>query len=170
MMMAFYNVPSALLENAASLPGGFNSVRINFSRDLVARNQIADNWDYYAVNSMHAFRANSLQYRASPYFKYLMKAFRNPSEYPFFDRFWKMVSSADQDKEVNVDQFSYQHSEFGHLKYLASTTVGITSFGNLFLTQNIPLDEHTQEVFATLMSKAGFGVTQFAPWPEKQMI
>lgn len=170
MMIAFYNVPSSLLENAASIPGGFNAVRINFSRDLVARNQIADHWDYYAVNSMHAFRANSLQYRAKPYFKYLMKAFRNPAEFPFFDRFWKMVSSTDQDKEVNVDQFSYQHSEFGHLKYLASTTVGITSFGNLFLTQNIPLDEHTEDVFAQLSSKAGFGVAQFAPWPEKQMI
>ena len=81
-----------------------------------------------------------------------------------------MVSSADQDKEVNVDQFSYHHGEFGHLKYLASTTVGITSFGNLFLTQNIPLDEHTEDVFTQLKLKAGLGAAQFAPWPEKQMI
>jgi transcriptional regulator with XRE-family HTH domain len=170
MMIAFYNVPASILENAASIPGGLNAVRLNFSRNLVARNRIADNWDYYAVNSMHAFRANSLQYRARPYFKYLMKAFRNPVEYPFFDRYWKMVSSSDQDKEVNIDQFSYHHSEFGPIKYLASTTVGITSFGNLFLTQNIPLDERTEEVFAQLRLKAGRGVAQFAPWPEKQMI
>jgi transcriptional regulator with XRE-family HTH domain len=170
MMIAFYNVPSSILENAARIPGGFNTVRLNFGRDLLARNRISDNWDYYAVNSMHAFRANSLQYRAKPYFKYLMKVFRNPTEYPFFDRFWKLVSSADQDKEVNVDQFSYQHSEFGQLKYLASTTVAITSFGNLFLTQNLPLDEHTEDVFTQLRLKAGLGVEQFASWPVKQMI
>lgn len=170
MMIAFYNVPPSVLDTAAKIPGGFNAVRLNFGRDLVARNRVSDNWDYYAVNSMHAFRANSLQYRAKPYFKYLMKAFRNPADFPFFDRFWKMVSSSDQDKEVNVDQFSYQHSDFGHLKYLASTTVAITSFGNLFLTQNLPLDEHTEEVFTQLRSKVGLGVEQFASWPEKKMV
>lgn len=167
MTIAFYDVPSSIMESAANIPGGFNAVRLNFSRDRLARSRISDNWDYYAVNSMHAFRANSLQYRAKPYFKYLMDAFRNPAEYPFFDRFWKLVSSTDQDKEVNVDQFSYHHSEYGHLKYLASTTVAITSFGNLFLTQNIPLDERTEEVFAQLRLKAGLGVARLAPWPEK---
>jgi transcriptional regulator with XRE-family HTH domain len=170
MMIAFYGIPPSVVKSAASIPGGFNAVRINFGRDLLARNRIADHWDYYAVNSMHAFRANSLQYRAKPYFKYLMKMFRNPAEYPFFDRFWKMVSSTDQDKEVNVDQFSYLHSEFGHLKYLASTTVAVTSFGNLFLTQNLPLDEHTEAVFTQLRLKAGLGVTRFASWPEKHMV
>lgn len=169
MMLAFYDVPSSMLEAAAGIPGGYNTARLNFGRDLIARNHISDHWDYYATNSMRAFRANSLQYRAQPYFKYLMKAFRNPVEYPFFDRFWKRVSSTDHDNEVNLDQFSYYHNEFGHLKYIASTTTAITSFGNLFLTQNLPLDEHTEEVFNQLKLKAGLGVVQLAPWPEKPM-
>ncbi len=169
MMMAFYNVPPSMFETAAKIPGGYNTTRLNFGRDLVGRKHVVDNWDHYAINSMGAFRANSLLYRAKPYFKYLMKNFRNPIEYPFFDRYWKLVSSTEQDKEMRVDHFSYYHSVFGRLKYIASMTIAITSFGNLFLVQNLPLDEHTDEVFTELKRNAGMGIVRFAPWPEKSM-
>ncbi len=169
MMIAFYNVPPSMMETAASVPGGYNTMRLNFGRDLVGRTQVTDNWDNYALNSMRAFRENSLLYRAKPYFKYLMKVFRNPKEYPFFDRYWKMVSSTEQDKEMKVDHFSYYHNIFGPLSYIASMTTAITSFGNLYLVQNLPLDEHTDEVFTQLKLQAGTGVVRFAPWPEKPM-
>ncbi len=164
MMLAFYDIPPAMFEDAAQTPGGYNTARINFGRDLIGRNRVADNWDQYALNSMHAFRVNSLRYRAHPYFKYLMKAFRNPIEYPFFDRFWKMVSSTEQDREANVDYFSYTHPSFGDLNYVASTITAVTSTGELFLIQNVPLDEHTDRVFEQLKS-AGRGAVRFAPWP-----
>jgi len=169
MMLAFYNVPAALMETAASVPGGYSTIRLNFGRDLVGRRHVTDNWDQYALNSMRAFRENSLRYRARPYFKYLMKAFRNATDYPFFDRYWKLVSSTEQDKDVRVDYFSYHHKDFGLLKYIASMTITITSFGNLFLIQNLPLDEHTDDVFTQLKQKAGTGVIRLAPWPEKPM-
>jgi transcriptional regulator with XRE-family HTH domain len=169
MMLALYDVPSSMIEDATRIPGGYNTTRLNFGRELLGRTRVTDNWDTYALNTMRAFRENSLRYRAWPYFKYLMKAFRNPVEYPFFDRYWKLVSSMEQDKEVNVDHFSYIHSKFGSLSYLASTTVGITSFGNLFLVQNLPLDQHTEEAFNQLKSQSGFGVAKFASWPEKNM-
>lgn len=168
MMLAFYNIPPAMFENAAEIPGGYNTARINFGRDLVGRNHTADNWEQYALNSMHAFRVNSLRYRAHPYFKYLMKAFRNPVEYPFFDRFWKMVSSTEQDREANVDYFSYTHPVFGRLNYVASTITAVTSSGELFLIQNVPLDEHTDRIFDQLKD-AGTGAVRFAPWPQKPM-
>jgi transcriptional regulator with XRE-family HTH domain len=167
IMLAFYNVPPSMLENAPNIPGGYNSVRVNFGQDLVGRRQVTDNWDQYALNSMRAFRENSLRFRAKPYFKYLMKTFRNPVEYPFFDRYWKLVSSTEQDKDVKIDHFAYRHSDFGPLKYIASMSVAITSFGNLFLVQNLALDEHTDDVFTQLKQKAGPGVVRFAPWPEK---
>jgi hypothetical protein len=118
---------------------------------------------------MRAFRENSLRYRAKPYFKYLMKNFRNPTEYPLFDRYWKLVSSTEQDKEMRVDYFCYRHNEFGPLKYVASLTTAVTSFGSLLLVQNLPLDEHTDEVFDQLKCKVGTGAVRFAPWPEKPM-
>lgn len=169
MMLAFYDVPPSLIETAASVPGGYNTTRLNFGRASVAHSQVTDNWDNYALKSMRSFRENSLQFRAKPYFKQLMKAFRNPSEYPYFDRYWKLVSSTEQDKETNVDQFSYCHERFGSLNYVASTTLAVTSFGNLYLVQNLPLDQHTEEVFAELKTRAGMGVARFASWPEKLM-
>jgi len=169
MMLAFYNVPPSMIESAANVPGGYNTTRLNFGRESLAHTQVTDNWDSYALKSMRSFRENSLQYRANPYFKYLIKAFRNPVEYPFFDRFWKLVSSTEQDKEVNIDQFSYSHNEFGLLNYVASTTIAITSFGNVYLIQNLPLDQHTEDLFNQLKLQAGLGVARFAPWPEKSM-
>jgi hypothetical protein len=169
IMAAFYRVPASMAESAAKIPGGYNTTRLNFGRDLIGRSRVTDNWDQYALNSMRAFRENSLRYRAKPYFKYLMKAFRNPAEYPFFDRYWKLVSSMEQDKDARVDYFSYHHAEYGLLKYIASMTVAVTSFGNLFLVQNLPLDEHTNEVFSRLKQETGVGVLRFAPWPEKPM-
>ena len=168
MMLAFYDIPPDMFENASRIPGGYNTARINFGRALIGRNHASDNWEQYALNSMHAFRVNSLRYRAHPYFKYLMKAFRNPIEYPFFDRFWKMVSSTEQDREANVDYFSYTHPALGRLNYVASTITAVTSSGELFLIQNVPLDEHTDRVFDQLKN-AGTGAIRFAPWPEKNM-
>jgi transcriptional regulator with XRE-family HTH domain len=170
MMLALYNVPHSVIETAAGIAGGYNTTRLNFGRESLARAQVTDNWDEYALNSMRAFREGSLQFRAKPYFKYLIKTFRNPAEYPFFDRYWKMVSSIEQDKEVNVDHFSYHHNEFGPINYVACTTTALTSFGNLFLIQNLPLDQRTEELFNELKSKAGLGVVRCAPWPDKPRI
>lgn len=169
IMLTLYAVPASIIETAAKIPGGYNTARLNFGRDSLARVHVTDNWESYALQSMRSFRENSLQYRAKPYFKYLMKAFRNPVEYPFFDRFWKLVSVADEDKEVSLDKFSYVHNEFGLLTYITSTTTAVTSFGNLSLIQNLPLDEHTEDVFHQLKIKAGLGVVRFAPWPDKPM-
>jgi transcriptional regulator with XRE-family HTH domain len=169
-MLSFYKIPQAMFESAPKVAGGYNAIRVNFGGDLVSRGRVTDNWDNYALNSMRSFRVNSLRYRAQPYFKYLMKHFRNPNEYPLFDRYWKLVSSTEQDKETNVDQFDYNHSEFGPLSYLASNITAITSFGELILIQNVPLDEDTDRVFTQLKSAVGEGIVRFAPWPEKPML
>lgn len=168
-ILVLFKLPPTLLENAERIPGGFNAIRLTFGRELVARTQIAENWENYAINTMRAFREMSLRYRAKPYFQYLMKSFRNPNEYPFFDRFWKLVSSTEQDKEANMDHFVYRHAEFGEIKYISSTTFTVTAFGELFLNQYLPLDGRTFEVFEKLAQAGGEGVVRFAPWPNKPM-
>lgn len=169
MMIAFYDVPQEMMRSAVKIPGGFNTTRLNFGRDMLARTQVMDHWDQYALNSMRTFRENSLRYRAHPYFKYLMKLFRDPAEFPFFDRYWKLVSSMEQDRDVTIDHMQYRHNKFGSLSYIASTSAVVTSFGNLFLIQNLPLDEYTEEMFTQLKLKAGLGVVRFASWPEKPL-
>ena len=169
IILSFFKLPLHFVEQADKIPGGYNTVRFNFSKELVARSHVIDNWDRFALNSMRSFRENSLRYRAQPYFKYLMKIFRNQNEYPLFERYWKMVSSSEQDKEATTDQFSYRHGEFGQIKYISSSTVSITSFGELFLIHYLPLDQSTGQVFEKLAQQAGQGVTRFAPWPEKKI-
>jgi len=169
IILSFFRVPPHILETAAQIPGGYNTVRVNFGKESTMRDQIESNWDGYALNSMRSFREHSLRYRAQPYFKYLMKAFRNPVEYPLFDRYWKMVSSTEQDKEINTDSFAFHHDQFGDVKYTASSTVTITSFGELFLIQYLPLDERTSQIFEQIAKGAGQGVMRVAPWPVKDM-
>ena len=169
MILSFFKLPAEFVTDADKIPGGYNTVRFNFSKYLVARSQVVDNWDRFALYSMRTFRENSLRYRAQPYFKYLMKIFRNQNEYPLFERYWKMVSSIEQDKEASTDHFSYLHAEFGAIKYISSPIISITSFGELFLIQYLPLDEKTSQVFDQLARQAGQGVTRFASWPEKRM-
>ncbi len=167
ILLSFFKIPPSILEDAANVPGGYNTTRFNFGKELLARNHVLDNWENYALNSMSAFRENSLRYRAQPYFKYLMKNFRNPIEYPFFDRYWKMVSSLQQDNESSQDEFSYQHNEFGEVKYVSSSIISITSYGELFSVQYLPLDERTSQTFEQIAVEAGQGVMGFAPWPMK---
>lgn len=167
IILSLFRLPVEFVEPASQIPGGYNTARFNFGKDLVARSHVIDNWDGFALNSMRTFRENSLRYRAQPYFKYLMKIFRNGNEYPLFERYWKLVSSVEQDKEANTDYFSYLHDEFGQIKYMSSSTVSITSFGELFLIHYLPLDESTSQVFEQLAHQAGQGVTTFAPWPVK---
>lgn len=169
VILSFFNIPPEFVEKAGETPAGYNISRFSFGKDLVARSTVIGNWDQFALNSMRAFRENSLRYRAQPYFKYLMKLFRNQNEYPLFDRYWKMVSSSEQDKEVDTDFYSYQHSEFGEVKYMSSSIVSITSFGELYLVQYLPLDAGTSQLFEQLAQKAGQGANTFAPWPEKPM-
>jgi transcriptional regulator with XRE-family HTH domain len=169
IILSFFKTPPQFIEQADKIPGGYNTIRFDFGKDRAARTNILDHWDRYALFSMRTFRENSLRYRARPYFKYLMKIFRNQNEYPFFERYWKMVSSIEQDKEASTDHFAYQHAEFGEVKYVSSATVSITSFGELFLIHYLPLDQRTSQIFEQLAQEAGQEVRTFAPWPDKRM-
>jgi transcriptional regulator with XRE-family HTH domain len=169
IILSFFRIPTEFVEKAGQIPAGYNVCRFSFGKDLVARSLVIENWEQFALNTMRAIRENSLRYRARPYFKYLMKIFRNQNEYPLFDRYWKLVSSVEQDKEVNTDTYAYRHREFGEIKYISSSVVSITSFGELIFVQYLPLDQRTSQVFEDLAQSAGQGATTFAPWPEKKI-
>ena len=167
ILLSFFKLPQEFVDQASQVPAGYNMCRFSYGKDLIGRSLIIENWDQFAFNSMRAFRENSLRYRAQPYFKYLMKLFRNQNEYPFFDRYWKMVSSIEHDKEINTDYYAYHHAEFGDITYISSSVVSITSFGELILVQYLPLDASTSQLFERLAQQTGPGIERFASWPEK---
>jgi transcriptional regulator with XRE-family HTH domain len=165
----FFQVPLEVVQNAALVAGGYNALRLVFGKDLVERTHFLTNWDDYATNTMRFFREASLRYRARPYFRYPIEAFRNPIEYPLFDRYWKIVSSVEKDRAANFDLFVYDHDIFGHLEYATATTICMTAHGELLLNQYMPADDRTKEVFDQMIAQAGAGVIRYAPWPEKPM-
>ena len=165
----FFQVPMDMVQSAASVPAGYNSVRLVFGKNLAQRTHFRTNWEAYAVESMRSFRELSLRYRAEPYFRYLINAFRNPVEYPLFNRYWKIVSSTESDRNANYARFVYDHDMFGHLEYAATTTTCLTAYGELMLTQYFPTDERTAQAFAQILEQSGSGAIRYAPWPDKPM-
>lgn len=166
-MLAMFKVEQPMIDYLAQVPRGFNSVHLTFGKGLFAQSQIDWNWDQYAFNTMRGFREVSLRYRNHPYFIYLLKSFRNPEEYPFFNRFWKMTASAQEDKEANWDFLEYKDKTFGYMKYIATTTIFITYFGELYFIKYFALNENTNKIFNELANKFGTEMLQFASWPEK---
>ena len=169
-VIRFFNVPTAMLENASQIPAGYNAMRMTFNKDLVGRTHVSDNWDDYAMSTLLSYRVSTLRYRAKPYFKYLIKIFRNPVEYPLFDRYWKRVSSLEQDRIMNTDIFSYYHQTYGEINYLTFGITTMTSFGELFLSTYLARDDHTNQIFEGLIKDGGDEVLRLAPWPQKQFI
>jgi transcriptional regulator with XRE-family HTH domain len=169
-VLRFYHIPTAMIESARQMPGGFNTMRFTFSNELVGRTHLSDaDWDNFATSSMLTYRDTTLRYRADPYFKYLMKTFRDPAKYPLFDRYWKRVSTVEQDKSMNSDLFEYSHTTYGHIKHLSMGITTTTAFGELFTATYMPLNAHTKAVFDELMSDGGDEIVRLAPWPEKPM-
>jgi hypothetical protein len=92
-----------------------------------------------------------------------MKAFRNPVEYPFFDRYWKLVSSTEEDKG-ECGLFSYHHNGFGD-NVPASSTVSITSW-RIVPHSLSPCDDHTPGLQSNKEADWRRGY-RFAPWLRK---
>lgn len=167
---AYFSIPSEMIATSDQLPGGYNIMRMTFNRELVARTQVADHWDDYALATMLTYRAYTLRYRATSYFRYLLKTFRDPIEYPLFDRFWKRATSVETDRTINTDYFNYRHQAYGPVYYMTTPIVTYTAFGELYITVYQPLDMHTTTVFNQIYSATGNGVVRLAPWPEKKML
>lgn len=101
VMMALFHVTDELVASLAGIPHAYNSIHMTFGKNPISRTTLEKDWEHFALSGMRGFRELSLRYRAHPYFQYLMKVFRDPVEYPFFERFWKMAASVEEDKDAN---------------------------------------------------------------------
>jgi len=166
---AFFQMPLEMMAEARNKPAGMNVIRMVFGRDLMARTHVQTNWEQVATSAMRSFREASLCRRADPHYQYLLRAFRDPEEYPLFDRFWRIASSMEADRDSALERFEFDHINFGHLNYTAVKTLCMTSEGELHINQFIPTDAPTKAVFDRLAERNGAGVIRGAPWPVKSM-
>ena len=161
------------LERAAELaatPGGLTLIHFVYNEEIGLRRTAIENWEKVAVATTRAFREATLRYRGTPYFKYLMKRFRNPRLYPAFDRFWRRAAALAEDRYSTVDSFSYRHSTYGWVDFYVSALVTTTPHCDLYLCECLPVDEPTAEVCRQIIERVGTGAYRFASWPEKRMV
>jgi transcriptional regulator with XRE-family HTH domain len=168
MILEFLKVSPKVIEQAPLIPGGYSSLRITCGDML--RSTIPAGYENIILTSMRDFREISLRYRARPYFQYLMKEFRNPRKYPWFERAWRKASLVDEDKTMAIDFMSIHHTLHGQLNYYATSSVTFTPYGELFLVQYLSADVQTSAVFEHLAHTVGNEIFHFAPWPEKKMV
>ncbi len=142
--LAFRFIYSILERQSTFDPGGYNQM---------------------ALTLMRAFREVSLRYRATPRYQALVREFRNISNYPLFERYWRKAASAETDKESMMDMFELDHTVYGRLRCLSSSSVTITPYGELFLTHTMPVDKHTALTFIDIADKVGRQVVRITPWP-----
>lgn len=168
IMLALLQVSAETIAQASQIPGGYCSLRVTCG-DLL-RTTIPAGYEDFVLANMRDFREISLRYRARPYFQYLMKEFRNPKKYPWFERAWQKAALVNDDKATTIDRFSFQHAIYGPLSYYSTASISFTAYGELYLVQYLPVDAQTTAVFEQLANTVGTQAVAFAPWPEKKMI
>jgi hypothetical protein len=168
IMLALLQVSPEVIAQAPLIPGGYCSLRVTCGEML--KTAIPTGYEAYVLTSMRDFREISLRYRARPYFQYLMKEFRNPKKYPWFERAWQKAALVDDDKAMTIDSFSLYHAQYGQLTFYSTASVTPTSYGELYLAHYLPADAQTAAAFEQLANSVGTEVVPFAPWPEKKMV
>ena len=97
----------------------------------------------------------------------LMHEYRNVQKYPLFDRYWRRVSTIEDDKASTLNSLEIEHETYGSLRFTVSVSVTLTSYGELFLSHYFPLDHLTASTVIRIAEKVGNEVLFLSPWPQK---
>jgi transcriptional regulator with XRE-family HTH domain len=170
LIVELFRLPVEGVEELRKIPGGLTVIRLIHGQERRLFATAGEQWEAFAINNMRVFRENSLRYRARPYFKYLMREFRDPKKYPSFQRYWRLASTLGEEAESRINEYLYTHPEHGGLSYHVYSSLDTTPHGELYLYQLVPTDEHTTEVFEDLAHRFGTRAHRMAPWPEKIMV
>ena len=162
-----FHAPLEHLAEIAAAPGGLTLVHLLYDESLGLRRALGEHWEPLAIAVICDFRAATLRYRAQPYFKQLLRRFRNPRLYPAFDRFWRRSATMDEDRFSTLTYLSYPDAVHGQLSYCVSTLEMATAYGGLYLNQCLAMDQGTADSFSRIIERVGAQAYRFASWPEK---
>lgn len=166
-LIEFYGAPSALLQNANEIVGGYNIMRYifdplsNFS-ELIGD----DSWERLALINVRYFRRRTLRVRSKPYFSSLMKELLNNKKYPSFERYWrKMLFESYDDFSLPIQRSDPNDA---HSFVSVESLLALTPYGELYLHQTLPLNKKTAKRIEKITNQAGEGYMQFALFPDKR--
>jgi transcriptional regulator with XRE-family HTH domain len=146
-------------------PTGFNIMRDVFSLERELRSKVmGQHWDSIARRNLMHFRESTLQYRSTPYFRYLLGDLLS---LPQFRRYWNEVQFTKDDHFLSGDWIWFESPEWGALKYLVTTVVALTTYGKLELCVYVPASPNTATATNRIIKPPGLTVHRLAPWPEK---
>ena len=170
--LALFDFTEDLQKEAPRLVGGYNIMRVVFSKKSPYRDALAkEQRERYITQNLQFFKTITLPHRASPYFNYLMKGFRKDKEMSMFNAYYtERASSDDEDFYIEDEVLSLNHERLGQLRCYSPSTTALTPAGNLYLLTYIPADLPTLRVFSQLAEVYGAGVVRMASWPQKSIV
>jgi transcriptional regulator with XRE-family HTH domain len=172
IVLNLFEFSENLREIAPNIIGGYNLLRFVFSERSQFNKILGKGHEKYLMQSIRFFRAISLQYRASPYYEYLLSAFRKDRDMALFRRYYTREDSESEqdDYYFESERFTLEHADFGNLDFYSPSVSPIsTGQGNLYLIIHVPASALTVQACALLAQKHSPGALRLAPWPEKEM-
>lgn len=166
LLEIFQMEPETLKMMIRSL-GSFNNLHFVYGM-LQSQQALADEYSKSALDSIRAFREGSIRYRTDPYYQEMLKKFRDPKQYPLFERYWRRVTTLDEDKEISLSPLQVYHQKYGTLSLTMTSSVSLTPYGELFLTYFLPMDETTSSAIASMIESVGKKAIRLISWPDKK--
>jgi transcriptional regulator with XRE-family HTH domain len=166
-MIDFYGVPTALLENANNIIGGYNLMRYIFDplsnfTEIIS----GDSFERLALVNVHYFRRRTLRVRSKPYFSSLMAELLNNKKYPSFEKYWRRMMFEDYDDFVLPIKRSTP--DYNHSFVSVESLLALTPYGELYIHQILPLNQKTAQRIDKITNKVGEGYALFSPFPDKR--
>lgn len=169
LLLEVFQIESEMLKLMIRAEGGFNNLHVVYGM-LQSQQAFGNEYSKSALEAIRAFREGSLRYRATPYYQALLEKFRDPHKYPLFERYWRRVSTLDEDKETMISPLLVQHPKYGLLSFNMTSAVTLTSRGELFLTYFLPMDPGTANSILGMAEASGKKVIRLLSWPDKKTL
>ncbi len=165
-LLEMLHIEPEVLQMVSQSSVGFNNLHFIYGT-IQMQKAFGDTLSESALASLRAFREGSLRYRTKPRFQKLLKEFRDIKKYPLFERYWRKVMTMDHDKEAMLEPIVTQHPTYGALKFISTSAVILTPYGELFLSHYTPADRSTAQAFLSMMERVGTQIIDLTPWPQK---
>jgi transcriptional regulator with XRE-family HTH domain len=136
-----------------------------FAAASPTRSLLQQHWQTTALYKVYHFRALSLRYRHTDYFKGL---FQQLCRLPNFSTMWMQTQHEKLDFYSHIQVNAYRHAALGAIKYLVTRTTTVTPYGNLYLATLAPANGQTVSAFSTLAEQQGI-IRPLVTWPNPEL-